>query len=198
MSGCHRHGFCRHCLAAWPGAELASATVPAADSSDMTPMESHLNPGSPVQETARLKVLDRDQPEKPASVQSFAGRRASLAYDEALKPGQPVELLLNDSLYLGVVAACNAAGDGFQITITLEESLQGLDGLRRLMAALLESEGGKRPSGSTQSTNPDRNREDQNRAEQKEQNNPNPVCDSASRQLGLDGASHSNPFSLRT
>ena len=73
---------------------------------------------------------------------SAYGLRVEIA--EAIAPGTLVRLDLSDSLLLGEVAWCAKVGDGYHAGLQMEQSLQHLGDLRRLIAAMLGSETEKR------------------------------------------------------
>jgi hypothetical protein len=103
----------------------------------MTGMERRSSQRQPVDLLAALTVLGDSGEILTARVQDLSGRGARVLIERSLPAGACVELVLEDSLYLGEVIYCREVEGGFQAGLDLEHALYALNDLHRLMQSPL-------------------------------------------------------------
>lgn len=103
----------------------------------MTGMERRRSQRQPVDLLAALTVLGDSGEILTARVQDLSGRGARVLIERSLPAGACVELVLEDSLYLGEVIYCREVEGGFQAGLDLEHALYALNDLHRLMQSPL-------------------------------------------------------------
>ena len=101
-----------------------------------------LSPRQSAEESVVLTCLSSDPASHPSTARTARIVERS-AYGLRLETGEAIPLAtlvrldLDDSLLLGEVAWCARVGDGHHVGLQLEQSLQHLGDLRRLVASLL-------------------------------------------------------------
>jgi hypothetical protein len=86
----------------------------------------------PVEHPIILTVLGDHEIRLVASVKDASPRGVGIETAERLPPGAAVKIEIGDSIFLGEVMYCRAAGRGFFAGIELTQVLNGLAALSRL------------------------------------------------------------------